>query len=140
MAANPESVRFLRAEVLRWLHEHHLRDEKLSAAIALATSEAVANVVRHAYGSGPGRVDLDATIGDEDILIQVVDRGPGLTARAADRTGFGLPVIGRVSNGVTVASDSEGTTVSMRFTLSTTRNHPRRERFARAAHAFAGRS
>ena len=140
MAANAESVRFLRTEVLRWLREHHLHDQQLSSAVALATSEAVANVVRHAYGHGPGRVDLDATIGEEDILIQVVDRGPGLTARSADRTGLGLPVIGRVANGVTVASDSEGTTVSMRFRLASGQKHPGRERLARAAHAFAGRS
>ena len=139
MAADPESVRLLRTEVLHWLDEHQLRDDQLSAAIALATSEAVANVVRHAYGSGPGRVDLDATIGEQDILIRVLDRGPGLTARAPDRTGFGLPVIGRVSNGVTVASDSEGTTVSMRFTLASAQRHPRRERLARAAHAFSAR-
>ena len=53
-------------------------------------------------------MELDAQLRDEDILIRVTDRGLGLTARSGTRTGLGLPVIGRVSNGVTVASDAAG--------------------------------
>ena len=119
MPAEPDSVRLMRTEVLRWFHEQPVRDNGLGAAIALATSEAVANVVRHAYeGGAHGRVELDASLGDDDILIRVCDRGLGLTAHwGGARTGLGLPVIGRVSNGTTVASDEDGTTVSMRFDL-----------------------
>ena len=118
MAAEPDSVRLLRTEVLRWFHAQQVGDDDLAAAIALATSEAVANVVRHAYGASDGRVELDAELRADDILIRVTDRGLGLTARSGTRTGLGLPVIGRVSNGVTVASDADGTTVSMRFACS----------------------
>ena len=128
MAAEPESVRLLRTEVLAWYHDLALGDDTLAAAIALATSEAVGNVVRHAYGSGEGRVELDAHLRDEDILIRVTDRGLGLSAQAGTRTGLGLPVIGRVTNGVTVASDDQGTTVSMRFTIQTARHSSRARR------------
>ena len=138
MAADPASVRLLRAEVLSWLHERGLDDERLAASIALATSEAVANVVRHAYGSAPGRVDLEATVGDEDIVIRVWDRGPGLTAPSPESTGLGLPVIGRVSNSVTLASDDAGTTVSMRFELTPTPRRSRLDWLARATHRIAG--
>jgi anti-sigma regulatory factor (Ser/Thr protein kinase) len=117
MAAEAASVRLMRAEILRWLHEQDLDDDALAAAVALATSEAVANVVRHAYGQKQGRVELDALVRDQDIMVRVTDRGLGLRARGGSRTGLGLPVIGRVSNGVTVASDDHGTTVSMRFEL-----------------------
>ena len=138
MAADPASVRTLRAEVLRWLDEHRIRDERLAAGVGLATSEAVSNVVRHAYRSGQGRVDLEAMIDAKEVLIKVCDRGPGLTARSPERTGLGLPVIGRVSDGVTVSSDAEGTTVSMRFVLRPSETRGRLDRFARATHAIAG--
>ena len=137
MAAEPATVRLVRAEVLRWLQEHDLHDERLETAIGLATSEAVSNVVRHAYESTPGRVDLEATMEPEEILIRVCDRGPGLVARSPERTGLGLPVIARVTNGVTVASDADGTTVSMRFALEP-RRFSRLDRFARATHVIAG--
>ena len=137
MAAEPESVRLLRAEVLAWYHELPLEDDTLAAAIALATSEAVGNVVRHAYGSGEGRVELDAHLRDEDILVRVTDRGLGLSARAGTRTGLGLPVIGRVTNGVTVASDAQGTTVSMRFAIQSAR-HDSRTRRRRSARPLIG--
>lgn len=137
IAAEPASVRLLRTEVLRWFHEQRVGDEQLGAAIALATSEAVANVVSHAYGDEPGRVELDAQRDEDDIMIRVCDRGPGLSARSGPSTGLGLPVIGRVSDGVTVASDAEGTTVSMRFALPDARSHSRFDRIARAAQAIA---
>ena len=130
MAAEPASVRVLRTEVLRWLHDLRRGDDSLAAAVALATSEAVANVVRHAYAGDGGRVELDAQLRDDEIVIRVADRGLGLSARSGARTGLGLPVIGRVSNGVTVASDTQGTTVTMRFALRTAKPRPRAGRYS----------
>jgi anti-sigma regulatory factor (Ser/Thr protein kinase) len=129
MAAEPTSVRLLRTEILRWFHGQDVADDNLAAAIALATSEAVGNVVRHAYGTDGGRVELYAERRDDDILVRIADSGLGLTARSGTRTGLGLPVIGRVSNGVTVASDAAGTTVSMRFALRSPAPRPRLDRF-----------
>jgi anti-sigma regulatory factor (Ser/Thr protein kinase) len=130
MAAEPDSVRLVRSEVLSWFHQHEIGDDSLAARVALGTSEAVGNVVRHAYGRSGGRVELEATLRDDDLMIRVADRGLGLTARSGSRTGLGLPVIGRVSNGVTVASDANGTTVSMRFILRPAPMQPSRERLA----------
>jgi anti-sigma regulatory factor (Ser/Thr protein kinase) len=130
MAAGPDSVRLLRSEVLRWFHGQGVDNDGLAAAIALATSEAVGNVVRHAYAGSGGRVEVLAEMRDDDILIRVSDSGLGLSARSGSRTGLGLPVIGRVSNGVTVASDSQGTTVSMRFARRPAAPRPPVDRFA----------
>lgn len=138
MAAQPDTVRLLRTEILRWLQGQGVGDENLAAAIALATSEAVGNVVRHAYGTDGGRVELYAERRDDDILVRVADSGLGLSARSGTRTGLGLPVIGRVSNGVTVASDAAGTTVSMRFALGNPAPRPRLDRFSASRRPLIG--
>ena len=82
MAAQPDTVSLLRTEILHWFQGPGVGDETLAAAIALATSEAVGNVVRHAYGTDGGRVELDAERRDDDILVRVADSGLGLSARA----------------------------------------------------------
>ena len=59
IAAEPGSVRLVRSEIMRWFHELPHDDDSLAASIAVAVSEAVGNVVRHAYpGQGTGRVEI----------------------------------------------------------------------------------
>ena len=41
MAAQPDTVRLLRTEILHWFQGQGVGDENLAAAIALATSEAM---------------------------------------------------------------------------------------------------
>ena len=132
MAAVPEAVRVLRSEVLDWLRSVEVDDARVRSAVGLATSEAVGNVVRHAYEDADGRIELSATLDHGGVMIRVTDSGQGLGAQAETQTGLGWPVISRVSNGVTVASDSRGTTVSMRFALP--RGRP--DRHGRAALSY----
>jgi anti-sigma regulatory factor (Ser/Thr protein kinase) len=117
MAADPTSVRLVRSEIMRWFHELHHADDELAASIALAVSEAVGNVVRHAYpGQGSGRVEVEAQLEAEAIVVSVSDGGTGMTAAPGrPHNGMGLPVIGRLADGVTVVSDEGGTRLSMRF-------------------------
>ena len=119
MAAEPGSVRLVRTEIMRWFHELRRRDDGLSASIAVAVSEAVGNVVRHAYpGEGSGRVEVEALLDETSIVVSVSDGGTGMAARAGGaHNGMGLPVIGRLADGVTVVSDNGGTRLSMRFEL-----------------------
>jgi anti-sigma regulatory factor (Ser/Thr protein kinase) len=119
MAAEPGSVRLVRTEIMRWFHELRHADEVLAASIAVAVSEAVGNVVRHAYpGEGTGRVEIEAQLEESSIVVSVSDGGTGMTARTGrDHNGMGLPVIGRLADGVTVVSDNGGTRLSMRFEL-----------------------
>ena len=119
MAAEPGSVRLVRTEIMRWFHELRHGDDSLAASIAVAVSEAVGNVVRHAYpGEGSGRVEVEAQLEESNIVVSVSDGGRGMTARAGSRSnGMGLPVIGQLADGVTVVSDNGGTRLSMRFEL-----------------------
>ncbi|MDQ3729809.1 MAG: ATP-binding protein [Actinomycetota bacterium] len=119
MVADPGAVRIARTEIMSWFHELNRSDDGLAASIAVAVSEAVGNVVRHAYpGNGTGRVEVEAQLGQECIVVSVSDGGTGMTARAErDHNGMGLPVIGRLADGVTVVSDEGGTRLSMRFNL-----------------------
>jgi anti-sigma regulatory factor (Ser/Thr protein kinase) len=119
MAAEPGSVRLVRTEIMRWFHELRHGDESLAASIAVAVSEAVGNVVRHAYpGEGTGRVEVEAQLDVSTIIVSVSDGGTGMTARTGrGHNGMGLPVIGRLADGVTVVSDNGGTRLSMRFEL-----------------------
>jgi len=119
MAADPGSVRLVRTEIMRWFHELRHGDDALAASIAVAVSEAVGNVVRHAYpGAGSGRVEIEAQLEEASIVVSVSDGGTGMTGRAGrDHNGMGLPVIGRLADGVTVVSDKGGTRLSMRFGL-----------------------
>ena len=119
MAAEPGSVRLVRTEIMRWFHELRHGDDALAASIAVAVSEAVGNVVRHAYpGEGTGRVEVEAQLEEASIVVSVSDGGAGMTARAGrNHGGMGLPVIGRLADGVTVVSDNGGTRLSMRFEL-----------------------
>ena len=120
MAAEAASVRLVRTEIMRWLDELRLADDGLAASIAVAVSEAVGNVVRHAYpGHGSGRVEVEAQLDDTTIVVSVSDSGTGMTAKAGrPHNGMGLPVIGRLADGVTVVSDERGTRLKMSFELS----------------------
>lgn len=119
MAAEPGSVRLVRTEIMRWFHELRSAEDALAASIAVAVSEAVGNVVRHAYpGEGTGRVEVEAQLEQSSIVVSVSDGGTGMSARAGrSHNGMGLPVIGRLADGVTVVSDNGGTRLSMRFEL-----------------------
>ena len=119
MAADPGAVRLARSEIMRWFHELEQSNDALAASIAVAVSEAVGTVVRHAYpGEGSGRVEIEAQLDRGTITVSVSDGGTGMTARAGrDHNGMGLPVIGRMADGVTVVSDHGGTRLSMRFEL-----------------------
>ena len=121
MAAEPGSVRLVRTEVMRWFHELRNAEDGLAASIAVAVSEAVGNVVRHAYpGEGTGRVEVEAKLEESSIVVSVSDRGSGMASRSRvdSHNGMGLPVIGRLADRVTIVSDNGGTRLSMRFELS----------------------
>lgn len=117
MAAEPSSVALARSEIMRWFHDLGRRDDRLAASIALAVSEAVGNVVRHAYpGDASGRVEIEAETRDGGIVVDVSDGGTGLEGTSAQKgMGLGFSVIGRMADGVTVSSEPGRTRVSMRF-------------------------
>ena len=81
-------------------------------AIALAVSEAVANVVRHAY-AGEGLVFVLVEIADDDLAISVQDQGAGFLP--AEQPGVGLGLIHNLTNRLSIESGLGGTLVHMVF-------------------------
>jgi serine/threonine-protein kinase RsbW len=89
------TVSMARHTVIGWLREQGMTDPPLSE-IALLLSEAVTNVVTHAYVGHPepGTVAVTVTTGDDEILVTVEDRGIGLAPRPdSPGLGYGLAVM-----------------------------------------------
>jgi anti-sigma regulatory factor (Ser/Thr protein kinase) len=94
-------------------------------AIALAVSEALTNVVQHAYvGQEPGPLIVQARReGHDQLLIRVCDAGRGPTPRAdSPGQGFGLGVMARTADDFSISNrqDTQGTVVTLRFSLPST--------------------
>jgi anti-sigma regulatory factor (Ser/Thr protein kinase) len=92
------------------------------ADVRLLVSEAVTNVVQHAYDSMPGEVHLSATVAGEELWILIADDGRGLRVRRASQgLGLGLAWMARFSDELTLAERaSGGLEVRLRFDLQRT--------------------
>ena len=117
-SAIPDSVPLLRNAVARFLEEASV-DEPLVQTVKLAVSEALTNVVLHAYPDGhPGPVHLTATLeGSAAIVVTISDEGRGMIPRAdSPGAGLGLPIIAQLAASVEIShGDSDGTTLKMSF-------------------------
>lgn len=90
------------------------------AAIKLAVSEAVTNIVLHAYrGLETGPVELVADCDTEIIEIAVTDQGIGMVPRAdSPGSGLGLPLIAQMTDTFEIEhGELGGTRLRMRFSL-----------------------
>ncbi len=115
-AADPESV----AQARRALGDFAAgagAAPRLVEAVRLATSEAVTNAVRHAYGDGPGYVHVTAGIVSDELWVLIADDGGGLEPRSGrPGLGLGLCLIAQLSDRMAiVARAGGGTEVRMRF-------------------------
>src|SRR4029077_17368619 len=93
-------------------------------AVALATSEAAANAIIHAFGgaAAPGDVTISISLlADGRLRVVVSDDGAGMSRRDdSPGLGLGLPLIGHLTDSVDIASTrGEGTRVTMDFRLDT---------------------
>jgi anti-sigma regulatory factor (Ser/Thr protein kinase) len=121
-------------------HARHAVREALTgaavdiAAVDLAVTEAVTNVVVHAYrdraaADGPGRVRVAVTIRDEAAWIVVADQGVGMAPRPdSPGLGMGLSLIAGVCAGLDIEQRHDGTWVHMRFALDAAARGPEPER------------
>src|SRR5262245_6821463 len=87
--------------------------------IALAVSEACANVVLHAYRGKRerGTFEVEARWPDHELEITVSDDSIGMLPRSdSPGLGVGLPLIAELAGSFEIRADGEsGTTVVMRF-------------------------
>jgi anti-sigma regulatory factor (Ser/Thr protein kinase) len=86
--------------------------------VRLAVSEAVTNVIEHAYGGGAyGRIHMAAAVEAGELLVLVSDEGGGIDSRRDSLgLGLGLGLMAEACDGLTIsARSSGGVDVQMRF-------------------------
>jgi len=84
--------------------------------MVLAVSEAVANVVAHAYADDRrGVVELSAAASPLEVTVTVRDHGAGLSADSPDGAGYGLLIIRRLAQHVELADTRDGVALTMAF-------------------------
>jgi serine/threonine-protein kinase RsbW len=121
LPAVPSSVTALRTEVAAFAASAGIEDPLLSA-IKLAVSEAVTNVVMHAYVDDPGtgEVRLRADLRAGEVQITISDDGCGMVPRLdSPGLGVGLPFIAHLADALDIEHAANGgTRLSMTFRLA----------------------
>ena len=121
-----ESVPHARTAVAEFARQAGMAKDRLEG-LRLAVSEAVTNVVRHAYPSSSGSVAVTAGRASDELWVLVADQGRGHQSQSPNPgLGFGLGIIAHECDELVIMERSEGgTEVRMRFMLS---RGPRKER------------
>jgi anti-sigma regulatory factor (Ser/Thr protein kinase) len=115
--ASVEEATRLRRQLTNWLRDLGTPADIVDT-IGLATYEAMANVVTHAYPPGTaGHLELRARLSQDAITVTVTDRGRWKPARAEREPshGRGLLLIRNLADQAEVSSGEHGTTVSLRW-------------------------
>jgi serine/threonine-protein kinase RsbW len=95
-------------------------EEERLEAVRLASSEAITNVVIHAYEQGEtGEVQVNASYIEDEIWVLVADSGHGLRPHENSLgLGLGLALIAQLADDFQIVSrGSGGTELRMRFDL-----------------------
>jgi GAF domain-containing protein/anti-sigma regulatory factor (Ser/Thr protein kinase) len=107
--ARPDSLADVRRMLRRWLAAHGAGDDE-AYDIVVATGEACANAIEHAYGPGVATFVLEAAFDDGRVRIAVRDEGRWREPRGVDR-GRGLPLMEALMDEVDVRRGDAGTEV-----------------------------
>jgi stage II sporulation protein AB (anti-sigma F factor) len=112
-------VRAARQALARFAAEAGAPAEKVEA-IRLATSEALTNVVLHAYERREGEMHVDANVVADQIAVQIADDGIGLRPRIdKGGLGLGLALIAQACDELGIVKRADGgTELRMRFGLN----------------------
>jgi anti-sigma regulatory factor (Ser/Thr protein kinase) len=95
-----------------------LRGKRVADDVRLCVSEAVTNVVRHAYGRDGGDVEILVEREDDEVSVVVRDTGKGMTKseREGRVGGFGLKIIEKIADRYRITSSpNAGVEVEMVF-------------------------
>jgi serine/threonine-protein kinase RsbW/stage II sporulation protein AB (anti-sigma F factor) len=121
LPAVPSSVTALRHEVVDFVIAAGVGDDVVTG-VKLAVSEAVTNVVVHAYvgAEGPGEVRVRACVQDHEVLVTVSDDGCGMVPRLdSPGLGVGLPFIAHTADTLDIGhTPAGGTELRMSFRIA----------------------
>jgi anti-sigma regulatory factor (Ser/Thr protein kinase) len=116
--AVPESVRSARDAIIGVAAAAGFAGDRL-ADVWLASSEALTNIVKHAYEGRGGTIEVDAAFAGGELCLLIADHGRGLTPHeSGSGLGLGLMLIVAVTDEASISKRSGGgTELSMRFRL-----------------------
>jgi anti-sigma regulatory factor (Ser/Thr protein kinase) len=121
LAARPQSIAALRRAVVDFARSHGV-SALVCDDVALAVSEALSNVVLHAYAdrAEPGDVRARTWMQGDALHVAICDEGTGMVPRTdSPGLGLGLAIMGRLASHVRIESreDMPGLRVHMTFAL-----------------------
>jgi anti-sigma regulatory factor (Ser/Thr protein kinase) len=116
--ATPDAVPRARRELARLAAEVGVPPEQVEA-VRLAASEAITNVVLHAYDGMTGEVRVDVDVTPSELSVLIADEGSGLQPRCEKGgLGLGLVLIAQACDELDIIKRKGGGTVlRMRFGL-----------------------
>lgn len=123
--AKPEYVSLARL-ALTGLSRMRAVDDETLADLKLAITEATSNSVRHAYGDGPGTVEVVYDLRPDRLVIEVTDDGEGFdyddgpapSNASVELTegGLGIAIIQAISDEFELGPGPDGRGSRLRFT------------------------
>jgi len=116
LPTNSSSVHYARRMLGRWL-EQAGASGKEAWEVQLATHEAFANAIEHAYRFGEALMVLEARLADGEVVLTVSDTGGWRKPIEGDR-GKGIALMRGLMDHVSVDSGDAGTSVELRRRLS----------------------
>lgn len=121
VTGNPAGAASLRSAFHTWIAEHIALSEEQLSDLTLAVNEALANAVEHAYAGAadPGQVDLHARFDPRTGTLTATVRDQGNWRNPAPDPmhlrGRGIPLMRALATTSTIASNSHGTSVELRW-------------------------
>jgi anti-sigma regulatory factor (Ser/Thr protein kinase) len=109
--AEVSSIPVMRRLLRRWLDEAGATRADMDD-LALASAEAAANAIEHAYGLAPGVVELHASTSEGGVKVAIRDFGNWRPPRGTHR-GRGLQLMEGLTDGVELIRSDEGTTIEL---------------------------
>jgi serine/threonine-protein kinase RsbW len=117
--AVPSSVPAAREAIVEFAASLGAIEQQLDA-VRLAASEALTNVVQHAYRTRLGPIHVTAKFAGGELWVLIADSGCGLhTGHKGDGLGLGLALITEMTDGFSIVEcPSGGTEMRMRFDVA----------------------
>jgi serine phosphatase RsbU (regulator of sigma subunit)/anti-sigma regulatory factor (Ser/Thr protein kinase) len=117
ISAEPHELATIRSALDHWLKGIRA-DPSDIYAVKLATGEACANAIEHAYRPRDAAIHVEARCSEGEVVMKIRDEGKWREPRGEDR-GRGLLLMRQLMNSARIETSDYGTTVHLRRRLST---------------------